>query len=106
MYLGGMGGTGKSQVIKVLISMFNQRNENHRFIVLAPTGTAAALLNGSTYYSVLGIHSSNTHKKQDEPLRNETVVIKKIQESLKGVDYIFIDEISMIACYELYPISS
>ncbi|KAF8800808.1 hypothetical protein BYT27DRAFT_7116566 [Phlegmacium glaucopus] len=29
MYLGGMGGTGKTQVIKALISMFNQRQENH-----------------------------------------------------------------------------
>ena len=31
-----MGGTGKTQVIKALISMFEQRHENHRFIVLAP----------------------------------------------------------------------
>ena len=46
MYLEGMGGMGKTQVIKALASMFNQRQEGHRFIVLAPTGTAAALLNG------------------------------------------------------------
>jgi PIF1-like helicase len=55
MYLGGMGGTGKSQVIKSIIDMFNARNEKHRFIVLAPTGTAAALLQGSTYHSALGL---------------------------------------------------
>ncbi|KAJ7858194.1 hypothetical protein B0H13DRAFT_1640619, partial [Mycena leptocephala] len=48
MYLGGVGGTGKSTVIKALIDFFERRNERHRFIVLAPTGTAAALLNGST----------------------------------------------------------
>ncbi|KAH6888300.1 hypothetical protein BKA70DRAFT_1121558, partial [Coprinopsis sp. MPI-PUGE-AT-0042] len=48
MYLGGMGGTGKSQVIKSIIDMFGARKEMHRFIVLAPTGTAAALLKGST----------------------------------------------------------
>ncbi|KIM46621.1 hypothetical protein M413DRAFT_49950, partial [Hebeloma cylindrosporum] len=48
MYLGGMGGTGKSQVIRALITMFEKKKESHRFIVLAPTGTAAALLNGST----------------------------------------------------------
>ena len=51
MYLGGMGGTGKSQVIKALIHFFKSRNESHRFVVLAPTGTAAALLHGLTYYS-------------------------------------------------------
>ena len=29
MYLGGMGGTGKSQVIKALITFFERRNESH-----------------------------------------------------------------------------
>ena len=104
MYLGGMGGTGKTQVIKALISMFNQRHESHRFIVLAPTGTAAALLNGSTYHSVLGVRSS--FEKDEESLRNENSVIREVQERLEGVDYIFIDETSMIACHELYSISS
>jgi len=105
MYLGGMGGTGKTQVIKALISMFDQRDENHRFIVLAPTGTAAALLNGSTYHSILGIRSSN-NKGEEESLRNENSIIREVQERLEGVDYIFIDEVSMIACHELYAISS
>jgi len=105
MYLGGMGGTGKSQVIKALISMFDQRKENHRFIVLAPTGTAAALLNGSTYHSILGIRLSNDNSEEDS-IRNEHSIIREIQERLEGVDYIFIDEISMIACHELYAISS
>ena len=104
MYLGGMGGTGKTQVIKALISMFDQRQENHRFIVLAPTGTAAALLNGSTYHSILGIRSSNDGN--EEPSKNENTIIREIQERLEGVDYIFIDELSMIACHELYGISS
>jgi len=54
MYVGGMAGTGKSQVIKALMEFFKYRNESHRFVVLAPTGTAAALLRGSTYHSFLG----------------------------------------------------
>jgi hypothetical protein len=69
MHLGGMGGTGKTQVIKALISMFDQRKENHRFIVLAPTGTAAALLNGSTYHSILGIRSSNTSNNEEDYIK-------------------------------------
>jgi hypothetical protein len=56
MYLGGMGGTGKSQVIKAVVAFFEERNESHRFIILAPTGSAAALLNGSTYHSALGLN--------------------------------------------------
>src|SRR5882762_7877117 len=35
--------------------LFKSRNESHRFVVLAPTGTAAALLHGSTYHSILGV---------------------------------------------------
>jgi len=50
----GMGGTGKSQVVKALMDFYKFRNESHRFVVLAPTGTAAALLHGSTYHSFLG----------------------------------------------------
>ena len=41
MYVGGMAGTGKSQVIKALMDLFKSRNESHRFVVLALTGTAA-----------------------------------------------------------------
>jgi hypothetical protein len=95
-----MGGTGKSQVIKALIEFFNIRNESHRFVVLGPTGTSAALLNGSTYHSYLGIFISG------EVTRNENTNITQVQAKLDGVDYIFIDEVSMIACHDLYKISS
>jgi hypothetical protein len=100
MYLGGMGGTGKSQVIKALIEFFNIRNESHRFVVLGPTGTSAALLNGSTYHSFLGIFISG------EATKNEGTNITQVQTRLDGIDYIFIDEVSMIACHDLYKISS
>ena len=60
MYLGGMGGTGKSQVIKALMQFFKSGNESHRFVVLAPTGTAAAPLQRSTYHSFLGDPTSPT----------------------------------------------
>ena len=53
MFLGRVGGTGKSQVIKAMMVIFDRRKESHRFIVVAPTGTATSLLNGSTYHSLL-----------------------------------------------------
>ncbi|KAJ7801806.1 hypothetical protein B0H14DRAFT_2386111 [Mycena olivaceomarginata] len=58
MYLGGMGGTGKSAVFKAIIQFFKERKEEYRFLVLGPTGSTAALLNGSTYHSVF----SNTSR--------------------------------------------
>jgi len=100
MYLGGMAGTGKSQVIKSLIHMFQMWGEPYRFVVLAPTGTAAALLNGSTYHYMLGIRI-----KKDDSSQN-TTTIAEIQGCLRGVEYIFIDEISMVSCNELYSVSA
>jgi RecG-like helicase len=53
MYLGGMAGTGKSQVIKVIVLWFVERQEEHQVMLMAPTGSAAALIGGSTYHSIL-----------------------------------------------------
>src|SRR5882762_8017494 len=80
MYLGGMGGTGKSQVIKALIYFFGERKENHQFLVIAPTGSAAALLNGSTYHSVLGINDGEFVSANS---------LAQIRARLDGVDFIF-----------------
>src|SRR5262249_4397968 len=58
MYIGGMGGTGKTQVLKAVIEFFSQRNESHRFVVVAPTNSAAALLAGNTYHYTFGFDKS------------------------------------------------
>src|SRR6202790_2877606 len=100
MYVGGMAGTGKSQVIKALMDFFKSRNESHRFVVLAPTGTAAALLFGSTYHSFLGVPIDG-----QTALRNETTNNAQVKARLDGVEYIFLDEVSMVACNDNYKIS-
>jgi len=51
MYLGGIGGTGKSQVIKMLVTFFEKYNESHHIIVMALTGTAAALIEESLSFN-------------------------------------------------------
>src|ERR1700674_1049784 len=101
MYVGGMGGTGKSQVIKALMDFFKSRNESHRFVVLAPTGTAAVLLLGSTYHSFLGVPIDG-----QTALRNEATNNAQVKARLDGVEYIFLDEVSMVACHDNYKISS
>ena len=101
MYIGGMAGTGKSQVIKSLIQFFTLQKEQHKFVILGPTGTAAALNNGSTYHSFLGIQVGGSQNQ-----KSENMAIAQLKERLQGVDYIFLDEVSMLACHELYKISS
>ena len=86
MHLGGMSGTGKTQVIKSLIHFFSQRNENHRFVVLAPTDTAAALLNCSTYHKALGIHRKNDIEQDFS--RSESAVLNEARSQLQGVEYV------------------
>ncbi|KAH9920733.1 hypothetical protein B0H21DRAFT_781660 [Amylocystis lapponica] len=61
MYLGGMGGTGKSRVLHALTALMCRRLEQYRFAVLAPTGSAACLVDGTTYHSALGF-SQHTDK--------------------------------------------
>lgn len=92
-----MAGTGKSQVIRALITFFNSRNEGYRFICMAPTGSAASLISGSTYHSMLGFS-----KYGDANLGT----LRNVRDQLKNVDYMFIDEISMVDCNHLYDISA
>jgi hypothetical protein len=98
MYLGGMAGTGKSQVIKALVAFFNERNESHRFMLLAPTGSAAALIDGSTYHSVLGINERTDAANAKN--------IAKVRTKIDGVEYIFLDEVSMLSCHDMFQISA
>jgi hypothetical protein len=105
MYLGGMGGTGKSRVIEAIIEMFRLREETHRFIVLAPTGSAAALLNGSTYHSVLGLRGSTTNIDESNTANSNETSLSKMMSRLDGVEYIFFDEVSMLSCSKMYAIA-
>ena len=100
MYLGGIDGTGKSQVIKAMIQFFEQRQESYKFLIMAPTGAAAALIGGSTYHSMLAIN-----KFQPEGGKGVST-LADIRIRLQHVRYIFFDEVSMVDCNSLYNISA
>ena len=110
MYIGGMAGTGKSQVIKALIHFFEQRGKSYAFLILAPTGSAASLVSGSTYHSVLGFRGVNKlddeGNQKGDPLAKGMSAQDTIRNRIKAVDYVFIDEISMVDCLALYNISA
>ncbi|PBK62523.1 hypothetical protein ARMSODRAFT_845335, partial [Armillaria solidipes] len=99
MYVGGMGGTGKTRVLNALTAYFRHQGESRRLIVVAPTETAAALVKGSTYHFMFGInecHGETISKK----------ALAEFKEHLDGVDYIFLDEVSMLSCIDMYRISA
>ncbi|KAJ3557162.1 hypothetical protein NM688_g1617 [Phlebia brevispora] len=97
MYLGGMGGTGKSQIIKAIMTYLGNKGESHRVELCAPTGAAASLIGGSTYHSLLGF------TRDDGP--SSVGKLGKVRDRLGGIDLIFLDEVSMLSCLAMYRIS-
>jgi hypothetical protein len=88
------------QVIKAILFWFVERKEEHQVMLMAPTGTAAALIGGLTYHSVLGF-TENGDIGGDSLLKS----LSKVSDHLCYVDFTLIDKCSMIPCSSLYHIS-
>ena len=88
VYLGGDGGTGKSQVVKALKYLHEMLGIEYALKVSAYTGTAAAEIKGSTMCSLAQI-SRQVNKKTDR---------KKLENTWESVNTLIIDEVSMISC--------
>ncbi|KAK0433189.1 hypothetical protein EV421DRAFT_1718847 [Armillaria borealis] len=99
MYVGGMGGTGKTRVLNAVTAYFRRQGEGNRLIAVAPTGTAAALVKGSTYHYMFGINETQRGTISKKALA-------EVKDRLASVDYVFLDEVSMLSCMDLYKISS
>ena len=85
MIISGTAGTGKSYLIHCLRLLL--RNKVH---VVAPTGVAAFNVQGNTLHSFLCLPTRGEFKDlQGEPLN-------RLQQSLAGMQYMIIDEISMV----------
>lgn len=90
MCIPGCGGTGKSQLIRALSQYFLATNRIHKMRKLAPTGIAAAEIGGMTIHSFLG-EQRNSGKSR--PIR---VGELKIEKEWHLVEYLLIDEMSMV----------
>ncbi|KAJ7776561.1 hypothetical protein DFH07DRAFT_693050, partial [Mycena maculata] len=98
MFLSGPGGTGKSRVIHALQDFFQLRGQNRRFRLAAYTGVAARNINGMTLHSALCISQRSSNSTQTRTRRDLIAM-------WEGVDYLFIDEVSMVGCAFLLQIS-
>ena len=97
MYLGGPGGTGKSRVVSAISEFFEARKEQRRFRLAAYTGVAARNISGATLHSLLQLNESG--KEMSAKAK------KNLSAMWDGVDYLFIDELSMIGCEMLQNVS-
>ena len=98
MNIAGMAGTGKTRVLEELVEFFKQRNESHHLIIVAPTGSAAALQKGSTYHSMFGINSDGR--------KTLNIQLAQVWSRLEGVQYVFLNEVSMLSCCDMYLIGA
>lgn len=89
LFLTGKAGTGKSFIIKKLISELKSRKK--KVIALAPTGIAANNVGGQTIHSMFSIQPFGILVKEDA--RNLKSEKRRI---LNMVDVIIIDEVSML----------
>ncbi len=88
----GCGGTGKSFIINTIISMVrNMTQMNDTVKVGAPPGAATYNIQGSTLHCLLGINVSRPEDKLTG------TVLENIQEHLKHLLCLIIDEQSMLS---------
>ena len=84
MYIGGVGGTGKSHVVNSILRLFSLIGKRDNVLVAAPTGAAAILIGGQTIHSLTLL--------PDAPGKN----LQALCDLWEKVDYLVLDEVSMI----------
>ena len=90
MCIPGCGGTGKSQLIRALSKYFLITKRMHMMRKLAPTGIAAAEIDGMTIHSFLGEQRGSGKPRTLKPGD------LKLEKEWRAVEYLLIDEMSMV----------
>ena len=99
-YIGGPGGTGKSQMIKAVQKLFSKTNKKSWLRTSAYTGTAASNVNGSTLSSMMKDTRSAQNKK-DGSLNVSMNALHGLHQEVGKMRFLIIDEVSMISTYFL-----
>src|SRR5260370_2758198 len=106
MLMIGTGGTGKTHVVKALKELMKLYGCAHQIRFLAPTGSAAALIDGQTIHSALGIpvHLTNAERRDLRDSNGADLYMKvsvkrraELREEWKNVYFLLIDEVSMVS---------
>ncbi|KAG2108184.1 uncharacterized protein F5147DRAFT_577074, partial [Suillus discolor] len=114
MLMTGPGATGKTHVVKAVQAVMHHYGCAHLIRFLAPTGSAAALIDGMTVHKGLGlkIKSLNKGKGTRQPgtsLEDYSVLISvqnhtQLREEWKNIEYLLIDEVSLLSLQLLVQI--
>ncbi|CAF3762439.1 unnamed protein product [Rotaria sp. Silwood1] len=99
MCISGCGGTGKSQLIRALTKYFLVTKRIQMMLKLAPTGIAAAEIDGMTIHSFLGEKCNSGKARKIKPGD------LKLEKEWALVECLLIDEISMVGLTLLVKIN-
>jgi hypothetical protein len=98
LYIGGEGGTGKTEVIKAFLFGMELLDTSNQVILSAPTGAAASHIKGSTVHAVLGIG-----RDQNDAARMSKAAAER-RIALKHKRVLITDEIGMVGKKLLYRV--
>lgn len=106
MLMTGPGGTGKTHVVKAVQAVMEYYGYGHVIRFLAPTGSAAALIDGMTIHKGLGIkikanNKGKGNRKLGDSLQDYSVIVSnqnksQLREEWKNVGYLLVDEASLL----------
>jgi len=86
-------------VIATLTDYFTDCGEDRRLRLTSFTGIAAKNINGTTLHTALALNQGRkSHRKGKGKAKTDLIAM------WLGVDYLFVDEVSMIGCYLLLQI--
>lgn len=102
LFLSGPGGTGKSRVIDSITTFFSRLNETRRFRLASYTGVAAKNIKGMTLHTLLNLRQLDNENGKE----NNSASKQELFAMWSGVEYLLIDELSMIGCEFLTKISA
>jgi hypothetical protein len=96
MYLGGPGGTGKSEVVKALCALAESWGQPQAVLKLAPSGVAAVNIGGTTIHSGLNIPTAERAENCDSYKASAGQRLR-----FAPVHLVVVDEISMVGCAQM-----
>jgi len=107
MFMTGPGGTGKTHVVKAVQKVMEYYGVAHSIRFLAPTGSAAALIDGMTIHKGLGIKVKSNEKgkgnrKLGEHGEDYRVIISvqnrtQLRDEYRLVEIVMLDECSLLS---------
>lgn len=115
MLMTGPGGTGKTHVVKAVKEVMQFYGCEHKIRFLAPTGSAASLIDGMTVHKGLGIKivkadgRGKGNRVAGESVEDYTVLVSiknktQLRDEWRNVDIVLLDEASLLSAQLLCEI--